>query len=109
MTERADLENEDPRICERHEIADGRASPSCDDCQPVRADGGKTADGTYRLMTCADCGSDYPLGGSVLQNPVENSPESAEHHSRWCPVRGALMRRGQTEERESYVGVDRDD
>lgn len=52
-------ENGDPRICERHEIADGRASPSCDDCQPVRADGGTTADGTYRV--CLDLFSG--LGG----------------------------------------------
>ena len=31
------------QICERHEIADGRASPSCGDCRLV-TDGGTTAD-----------------------------------------------------------------
>ena len=43
------FENGDPRICERHEIADGRASPSCGDCRLV-TDGGKVRDGMDRSL-----------------------------------------------------------
>ena len=61
------LENGDPHICERHEIADGRALPSCDDCRLV-TDGGTTADGMEHADPCVKhrCGLCHQLFDSAI-------------------------------------------
>lgn len=75
----------------------------------MMSDGVETGD-SYRLMTCADCGNEYPYGGNVNRNPADNSPESAEHHAPGCPVRRGLKRRGQTADRDAHrdLGTDND-
>lgn len=47
----------------------------------------------FFMTTCADCGNEYPVGGTAGQ---DDSPERAEHHAEDCPIREVLTDRGQT-------------
>ena len=63
---------------------------------------------SYRIVTCGECGNEYPVGGSGLRSPVKNSPESAEHHDLSCSVHEALQKRGQTADRTAHWDLDTD-
>lgn len=54
------------------------------------------------LITCPDCGEDYPVNG----DGGDQAPESAEHHADDCPMREVLEQRGQTADRDAHVAVE---
>lgn len=70
---------------------------------------GQSTDVSYQWIECGNCSNLYPVGGRTGTDPVETSPESAEHHEEGCPVRLELESRRQTAERSVHADTDRGD